>query len=276
MAYDDLPLNRPPDPDPLRARRRDASTSTSRWLIVGAGLVVAGSGLALWWLSRAQPPTVVPAPATVSDPTQAERRPSRQPLELPPLPDSDQLLRDLVGQLSGDQLLARLVGTRELARAITLAVVQIGDGRTPVAPLTVLRPSVRLDIGPGATGKVDVANFQRWEGAVRALQSIPVRDAAKVYVNVKPLFDEAYRELGYPEGDFDVAVVKAIRMLNATPEVTGDLVLLRREGYFEHDNPALRALPPVQKQMILIGPENRKRVLSWLRQFAAELDLKID
>jgi hypothetical protein len=158
---------------------------------------------------------------------------------------------------------------------MTLAVIQIGDGRTPVAPFATLRPSVRLDIAGGSTGRVENANFDRWESVVRALQSIPVRDAARAYVNVKPLFDEAYRELGYPEGDFDVAVVKAIRMLNATPEVPGDLVLQRRDGYFEYDTPALRSLPPVQKQLILMGPNNRRRVLSWLQQIAAALELNI-
>lgn len=272
MAFDDLPLNRPHEPSP--PRRREASSSTARWLIVGAGLVVAGSLLVLWWLSRSQPPTVTPAPATMSDPNQAERRPPRQPLDLPALASSDDMLRALVGQLSRDPLLARLLATRELVRNMTLAVVQIGDGRTPAASLATLRPSARLETG--ASGKVESANFERWESAVRALQSIPAKDAAKVYVNVKPLFDEAYRELGYPQGDFDLAVVKAIRMLNATPEVTGDLVLLRREGYFEHDNPALRSLPPVQKQLILLGPNHRRRVLSWLQEVAATLELKVD
>jgi Protein of unknown function (DUF3014) len=271
MPFDDLPLNRPPEPSPRRVR--EASSSTARWLIVGAGLVVAGSMLALWWLSRAQPPTVSPAPATMSDPNQAARRPKREPLELPALASSDEMLRELARQLSRDPLLARLLATREIVRTMTLAVVQIGDGRTPAASLATLRPSIRLEIG--ASGKVEPTNFQRWESAVRALQSIPARDAAQVYVNVKPLFDEAYRELGYPQGDFDVALVKAIRMLNATPEVTGDLVLLRREGYFEHDSPALRSLPAVQKQLILLGPDHRRRVLSWLQQVAAALDLNV-
>jgi len=272
MAFDDLPLHRPSEPSPRRVRK--APSSTARWLIVGAGLVVAGSVLALWWLSRAQPPTVIPAPATMTDPTQAQRRPSRQPLELPPLANSDEALRELVRQLSHDPLLARLLATRELVRNMTLAVVQIGDGRTPAASLATLRPSIRLETG--ASGKVEPANYERWESAVRALQSMPARESAQVYVNVKRLFDEAYRELGYPQGDFDVALVKAIRMLNATPEVTGDLMLLRREGYFEHDNPALRSLPPVQKQLILLGPDHRRRVLSWLQQFAATLELKVD
>lgn len=270
MAFDDLPLNRPPDPD---QPRRGSTAAPARWLIVGAGLVVAGCVLALWWLSRAQPPTEIPAPATATDPTQTARRPPREPLKLPPLAASDDMLRDLVRQLSGDATLARLLATRELVRGATLAVVQIGDGRTPAAPLAPLRPSIRLSIG--STGTVEHANFDRWTSAVRALQSISARDAAQVYVNVKELFDQAYRELGYPEGDFDVAVVKAIRMLNATPEVTGDLTLLKREGYFEHDSATLRSLPPVQKQLILTGPDNRRRVLAWLNEFATVLDLNV-
>lgn len=273
MAFDDLPLHRPSEPPPPR-RVREASSSTARWLIVGAGLVVAGSLLALWWLSRAQPPTVIPAPATVSDPSQAERRPPRQPLELPPLAGSDDMLRELVRQLSRDPLLGRLLGTRELVRTMTLAVVQVGDGRTPAASLAPLRPSIRLETG--ASGTVQPASYERWESAVRALQSIPAREAAQVYVNVKQLFDEAYRELGYPQGDFDVALVKAIRMLNATPDVPGDVVLQRRDGYFEHDNPALRSLTPVQKQLILLGPDHRRRVLAWIHQFAVTLELKVE
>jgi hypothetical protein len=31
----------------------------------------------------------------------------------------------------------------------------------------------------------------------------------------------------------------------------------------------------VQKQFLLIGPENRQRVLDWLARFAAALDLEI-
>jgi Protein of unknown function (DUF3014) len=272
MAFDELPLNRPPDPEPRRVRGA-SSSSTARWLIVGAGLVVAGSMLALWWLSRAQPPTVIPAPVTVSDPKQAERRPWRQPLELPPLAGSDDTLREFVRQLSRDPLLARLLATRDLVRSMTLAAVQIGDGRTPAASFAPVRPSLRLETSPG--GKVEPANFERWGSAVRALQSIPARDAAQVYVNVKPLFDQAYRELGYPQGDFDAALVKAIRMLNATPDAAGDLMLLRREGYFEHEDPSLRSLPPVQKQLLLLGPDHRRVVLSWLRQFADALELKV-
>ena len=274
MSFEDLPLFRPPAPE--RPPRRAAQSPTSRWVIVGAGAVVAAIALTLWWLSRAQPPAVIPAPTAATDPAaQGSRRPSRQPMELPALVDSDAMLRELASTLSRNPLLARLVATRGIVRNAALAVVQIGDGKTPALPLAVLRPPVRLDIAGQASGRVESPSFARWEAATNALMSIPPADAARVYVNVKPLFDEAYRDLGYPSGDFDVAIVKAIRTLDATPPSPRDLVLLRREGYFEHADSTLQSLQPVQKQLLLLGPGNRARIQAWLHQLATALDLKI-
>jgi hypothetical protein len=47
--------------------------------------------------------------------------------------------------------------------------------------------------------------------------------------------------------------------------------LQRRTGYFEHDDPELRALRPVQKQLLLLGPENRRALIAWLDEFSKAL-----
>lgn len=273
MAFGDYPLSKPTAPEP--PERRPAQSSTSRWTIVGAGAVIAAAALTLWWLSRAQPPAVIPAPTAPTNPVEESRRPKPEPLQLPTLSDSDGMLRELAATLSRHPQLARLVAGRALVRSATLAVIQIGDGKTPAVPLAPLRPSIRLNISGQTSGRVEAPNFSRWEAATQALNSIPARDAARVYVNVKPLFDEAYREMGYPGGDFDTAIVKAIRVLNATPPSPPELTLVRRDGYFEFTDSTLQSLQPVQKQLLLLGPENRTRVLFWLNQFATALELKI-
>ena len=273
MAFDDLPLSRPPDPNP--PFRRPAQSSASRWVIAGAGAVIAAVALTLWWMSRAQPPAVGPSPTSPTNPEKVSRRPPPEPLQLPSLADSDAMLRELAGTLSRNPLLARLVATRGLVRNATLAVVQIGDGKTPAVPLAVLRPPVRLQIAGQQSGRVEPASYARWEAAAGALDSIPVSDAARVYVNIKQLFDAAYREMGYPAGDFDVALSKAIRVIVTTPPSPPEMILLRREGYFEHVDSALGSLLPVQKQLLLLGPRNQARVQNWLRQLAAALELKI-
>jgi hypothetical protein len=114
----------------------------------------------------------------------------------------------------------------------------------------------------------------RWEVATSALLSVNPADAAQLYVNVKPLFDEAYGELGHPNGNFDDAIVLAIGTLEDTPQVKVDPVLLRRPGYYEHEDPVLRGLLPVQKQLLLLGPTNSQKIMTWLKQLAEALDLK--
>ncbi len=274
--FDDLPLERATPPTaPPPGRRPTTASPATRWIIVGAIAVVVGALLALWWMSRTQPQTAVPAPTHATDVAVGSNRPKRQPMTLPPLDGSDAFLRELVASLSRHPLLARLLATDGLVRGAVLAVEQIGDGRTPAVPLKALRPSSRLAILGAANGRVDARTYARWDGATASLTSINPSDAAQLYVNVKPLFDQAYRDLGHPNADFDASIVRAIQMLQDTPTITADPELLRRPGYYEHTDPALRSLPPVQKQFLLIGPDNREKVLGWLKRLATALDLKI-
>lgn len=241
---------------------------------MGAAALAAGAILTFWWISRAQPDETLPAPTEASESARTPNRPQRQPMELPTLESSDTLFRELVGVLSRNPLLARLLATDGLVRAAVLSVDQIGDGRTPAVPLTPLRPPTRLAITGTDSGPIDARTYARWNSATTALTSINPSEAAQLYVNLKPLFDAAYSDLGHP-ADFDAGITKAINMLVATPEPSGDPVLLRRPGYYEHTDAALRSLRPVQKQLLLLGPESRQQVVSWLRRLADALDLTI-
>jgi DUF3014 family protein len=278
MALHNYPLDRSRSHAPLSPTPQPSAQS--RWVVLGAAAVVAASLLIWWWMSRARIDTAVPAPTSARDASDASHRPKTQIIDLPPLDASDDLLRQLVSTLSQHPLLARLLTTQALARSVTLAVVQIGEGRTPAAPFEKLRPTERLTIAGTESGRIDPKSYSRWDGAATALANINPDQLAQLYVNVKPLLDQAYRELGHASGDFDEALVRAINTLDETPQVPADPVLLPRPSpqhptYYEHDDAALRALLPVQKQFLLMGPENRRKIMNWLRKLAVSLDLKI-
>jgi hypothetical protein len=157
--------------------------------------------------------------------------------------------------------------------------VQIGDGKTPAAPFAVLRPTTHVAIiGNGPSGKLDASTYARWNSVTDALISIRPKELAQLYVNVKPLFDQAYRDLGHPNPDFDEAIIKAIDTLKETPQVDQEPVLIRKQpaAFYEHEDQSLKALLPVQKQFLLMGPENRRRIQDWLNDLAKDLDLKTD
>jgi hypothetical protein len=271
MTFEDLPLDRPPSQGPSRNR----AASPTRWIMLAAGAVVVGALLTLWWMSRTRPTPATPAPTTATEAALSPQRPKAQSIDLPSLDESDTVLRDMVAALSRHPTLAKFLATKGLVRAATLAVIQIGDGKTPATPLASLRPLTRTQILGATSGPVDPVSYVRWDGATGALTSVDPIHAAQLYVTVKPLFDQAYGELGNPKGNFDEAIVRAIRTLDETPHLAADPNLLRRPSYLEHEDPKLRALLPVQKQLLLVGPDNRRRIMQWLKQLAANLDLKI-
>lgn len=274
MPYDDLPLGRSASPTP-ELPKPPRSSSVSRWIIAAAAVVVAGGGLYFWWLTRQPTIPSSPSPTLATDVAVGTTRPRPQPIQLPPLDDSDGRVREFVSLLSQHPQLARFLATDGLIRATVLTVEQIGDGRTPAIPLKVLKPPTRLTILGADSGRIDPAAYVRWESNVGALTSIRAGDAAQLYVNLKSLFDAAYADLGHPGGNFDDAIARATRLLLATPEPAQEPVLLRRAGFFEHADPTLRMLKPVQKEFLLLGPDRRRRVREWLSAFAATLELNV-
>lgn len=272
MAFDDLPLERTNLPS---RHLHDRRPSPTRWIIAVAVILVAGAALALWWTIRERPEAAVPAPTPATSAAVASHRPARQLQELPALDASDERIREMAAALSHHPLFMRLLATKDLMRTMALVVQQIADGRTPADALGVLRPASRLTIVGQESGRIDPASYARWNGPTQALTSIDPRDAAQLYVNVKALLDDAYKDLGHPNPDFDQAIVPAMEILLATPDAPPDEELLRRPSYFEHTDPALRALRPVQKQYLLVGPDNRHRINDWLRAVASDLDLKV-
>lgn len=274
MAFDDLPLERTTPPSPLRDYSNPPGPS--RWIVAIAAIIVAGSALALWWIIRERPEAAIPAPTPTTAAAVATHRPSRQPVDLPALDASDGAIREMAAVLSRNPLFERLLATKDLMRNTALVVQQIGDGRTPVEPLAVLAPSTHLAIIGQDSGRIDPASYARWAPATGALVSIQPKDAAQLYVNVKLLLDEAYRDLGHPNANFDDAIVLALQTLFSTPNAPPDAEILHRPDGFEYVDPALRALRPVQKQFLLIGPDNRRQIETWLRAFASNLDLKVE
>lgn len=275
MAYDDLPLRPGSGPHPPPVPGPPPGSSPLRWIAVGTVALLAGASLAFWWMTRAQPGEPLPAPTTASEGARTPNRPDRQPIELPGLDASDAFFRDVVGLLSRHPLVARLLATDGLVRRTVLSVEQIGDGRTPSVPLATLRPPTRLAIVGEDAGPIDTRTYARWDAATAALTSVNPSEAAQLYVNLKPLFDAAYADLGHPGGDFDGALTRAIDVLLATPAPASTPELLRRPGYYEHSDATLRSLRPVQKQLLLVGPDSQRRLVDWLRRFSLALDLPI-
>ncbi len=198
-------------------------------------------------------------------------------IPLPPLDDTDALVRDLVARLSAHPQVAAWLATDQLIRNFTLVVVNIADGRSPAPYLQRLAPRVPFRVVErGAAVHVDPRSYERYDALASAVAAIDARGAARLYATLKPRIDDAYKELGAPHGDFDRTLERAIARLLQTRAVEGSIAVEPATAAFRFADPALESLSPAQKQLLRMGPANARTVRDKLREVAGYLALDPD
>ncbi len=196
------------------------------------------------------------------------------PADLPPLAESDPLIRSLVARISSHPRVAAWLATGGLIRNFTVVVINTAEGRTPAVHLGVFRSSAPFNVVERKDGLfIDPRSYERYDGLAAAAASIDPAGVARVYSTVKPRIEEAHRELGAPDGTFDRTLERAIVLLLRTP-VVDEAVRVQPQGIgygFADQN--LESLTPAQKQLLRMGPANVRLVQSSLRAIALHLGI---
>jgi hypothetical protein len=217
-------------------------------------------------------PRVVPGPGEADRPLGSDSA----ALDLPPLDQSDAVVRELVRQLSVHPRIAAWLATDGLIRNFTIALTNVADGHTPARALQSLRPASSLRvIERGEDLLVDPRSYERYAGFAAAVASVDPAGASRLYATLKPRIEEAYGELGGAGVPLDRTLERAIARLLETP-VVDDPARMRVEprgiGYAFAD-PELEGLSGAQKQLLRMGPRNVRVVQSSLREIALALGI---
>lgn len=217
----------------------------------------------------------VPAPAAEGPAAGAKTPAPAQPL--PPLDRSDPVVLRALEALAGHERLARWLNAKGIVRRIVVTVDNVPRRQIPPRYLP-LRPVpgslVTRRVGPPTSDRyvLGAANYARYTPYVDLLTAIDPKRAAAVYIRFYPLFQQAYRSLGYPYGYFNDRLVEAIDSLLRAPQPSGPVRLRRPSVYYKFADPRLEALPAGQKVLIRMGPANARRVKAWLRAFRAAIE----
>ncbi len=259
------------------------------WILTVIVLAVAAF---LIWQSFAPPPAPPPAPAVerIPVPPQGPDTGIAHPLTtaappageaaadlgldqpLPPLDESDGRLQELLGRLLPDQHLSRFLVLDHIIPRFVLLVdslprSDLPAGRLPTRPVA----GQFLTTGSGDQMVIDPANFRRYTPWISLAESADPKLVVGVYVYLYPLFQEAYRDLGYPTGYFNDRLIEVIDHLLATPEASGPLRLVRPKIVYLFADSQLEARSAGQKILLRIGPQNAARVKALLRNYRREL-----
>jgi len=275
--FDDLSLdpNRPPASTPVTP---EESPSFAPRLIGAIALLAISIG-ALWYFvlrDRTAPASKSVAETTVNLPRPPARRTAEpgEAIDLPPLDQSDALVRTLVGRLSSHPAAAAWLTTTGLIRNATVVIANIADGETPAKHLAPLRPtgSFATKTSGGLTW-IDPASYHRYDGIAAAVDALDARGVARLYATIKPRITDANRDLAGKDADFDQTVQRAIVMLLRTPVTDKDVQLRTDKVTYAFANPAFEDLPAAQRQFLRMGPRNMRIVKAKLREVAGFLGI---
>ncbi len=259
------PLSTPPTP----------TADHSRLIIPLLVIALLGGGFfgGRWWLARRQAEAVQPV-ATPSAPQASEPIEARPPaVTLPPMDQMDAFLRQLLGALSARPELARWLATDDVTRRIVFTVDQIARGASPTKENRSIAPSGSFEVVTGNGRRtVDPDSYRRYNGLAATVDSLDASAVARAYTTIKPRLDEAYRQTGHPDGDFDRTVGLAIANLLDTPVVDQPPTLVQSRGLnWAYSDRKLETLRPAQKQLLRMGPENQRIVQAKLREIDAAI-----
>ncbi|MDP2680462.1 MAG: DUF3014 domain-containing protein [Rhodoferax sp.] len=278
------------------------------WAIFG--LVVLAGAAMIWWPSREaimplqapsatstlplpaapQTPAAAPAsPSAIQHPIEAiPTQPAPTPVPLPALDAADAHVRralaefisgkDMLRYLQLDQFVRHVVATvdnlpRKHAYALVWPFNPIpghfstgkGDDSNPLGPTT---------IHPG--------NNARYTPFVNFVTAVDTARAVALYVQLYPLFQQAFVELGYPNGYFNDRLIAVIDHLLTAPvpsatlavsriEVMGPYQPVRPWVTYEFTDPALQAMSAGQKMLLRAGATNHQRLRTKLMDIRAHL-----
>ena len=261
----------------LASELEGSAESPRRWWpwAVAIVLLLALLLAALWYYRRGEEPVAAPLPAP-SAPVAPVETVEQEVVDLPALDESDSWLKDVVGQLSENPQLMTWLLNEDLIRRLVATTTNLAHGESPRPHVRFLQPSGSFAVVEnGDSVTIDPASYLRYQTLAAVVSSLHVDGTAQVYRNVKPLLDEAYRELGYPDGDFDTVAADAVKVLLDTPSVEGAEVE-RYASSFKYSDPRLERLSDAQKHFLRLGPENLRMVQNHVRRIALRAGLVLD
>src|SRR5882672_3142491 len=259
--------------------------TTIGWWV--AALVALGLGAYVLFLRQqplltspaqeAVPPAQVPgAPVAPSSPepppTPDGSEPESVPTTLPPLTESDAVVRELARGLSPDPALPRWLSGEGLIPRFIAVVDNLAEGVSPRPHLLFLAPEASFQtVTRNGRLYVDPRSYGRYDGVADVLATLDPRAAVGLYRQLQPLCEESYRELGHPPGRFDDVLAKAIQTLLETPVVDGEIELRPKVVTYAFADPRLEALSPAQRHFLRMGPRNVRLIQGELRILAGAL-----
>ncbi len=240
-------------------------------------VIVAVIGVGAYLLWGPGPPPSPPPPSAAAAPTPApaptphyEVAASADPL--PKLADSDPAVLDTLKKLIDPAAVAKLVVPESLIRNIVATIDNLPRDHLAmrVSPVRPASGTFRIN-GADESLSIASANDGRYTAYVDALDATDPANVVAAYLRLYPLFQQAFVDLGFPNGYFNDRLVQVIDHLLDAPDLKAPVKLVSPRVLYAYADPDLESRSAGQKILMRMGAANEARVKAKLRAYRKEL-----
>jgi hypothetical protein len=191
---------------------------------------------------------------------------------LPPLMESDPVMLEALARLLGSAAVQKYFNLEEIVRGVVATVDNLPreSYAQRLNPMKPIEGAFRV-MGKEGTLTLSPDNAMRYGAFVKLVESVDTAAAVEAYRRLYPLFQQAYVDLGYPNGYFNDRLVEVIDNLLAAPDVEGPIPLATPHVLYEYANPELEERSAGQKAIMRTGRDNAQRLKAKLRELRSQL-----
>ena len=179
--------------------------------------------------------------------------------------------RELESLFGADGLARVYPSSNALPRLIAVAA-SVSEGAIIARQVRFWRPEGKFPVQHrGGLIYVDPAGYRRFSPLVKILISADPQALANLFNRLEPTLQTAYRQLGYRRGNVRTVLRAAIDRVLDAPIQRGAIALRQPTVQYHYADRSLEKLDPISKQMLRMGPQNTRKLQSWLKRLRPSL-----
>jgi len=210
-------------------------------------------------------PEITPEPEVIIEEEVSlpvETVPEPEPVAiLPTLDESDAWIQEKLPSFTWRKELLKLVINQDMIRRFVVFTDNFSQGNLAYEHSPLIKPNTKFsanEIKNGASSdwQWDESATRRFTLYVDLLRSFDSETLVQYYFEMKPLIDQAYTELGYPDDDFTDVLHDAITRVLDMEIPNESLDLIRPSVMFRYKDTNIESMDDSDKLLLRLGKEN--------------------
>jgi hypothetical protein len=195
-------------------------------------------------------------------------------IALPQLESSDDFMANALEKLLNNKALMAIFTSKQLIRNIVVTIDNLPRKQVSMRLMPIKQaPDKFLTMESDGQTVISPNNETRYAQYMSFAKAVDPKQLVELYIQLYPLFQKSYEELGYPDQYFNDRMLVVIDNLLVTPEIKEPVSVIQPKYFYLYADPDLENRSIGQRILMRIGNDNAKIIKAKLKGIKEELIL---